>query len=163
MGIAFKISHIMTKDIISIESNASVSEVASIMTKNEVGAVVVTKQGTPVGIITEVDILKRCCVEKACTQAREAKEIMSTPHSQYHSVPLASQGRKNHSVTDPMDVHIASQRRPLQERLSMEQKLHKVVHQPFVYPFDNRDVLLQRSLQLVDFPRHQLELTVGVP
>jgi predicted transcriptional regulator len=79
MGITFKISHIMTKDIISIESNASVSEVALIMTKNDVGAVVVTKQGTPVGIITEVDILKRCCVEKACTQAREAKEIMSTP------------------------------------------------------------------------------------
>jgi predicted transcriptional regulator len=79
MRIAFKISHIMTKDIISIESNASVSEVALIMTKNDVGAVVVTKQGTPVGIITEVDILKRCCVEKACTQAREAKEIMSTP------------------------------------------------------------------------------------
>lgn len=79
MGIAFKISHIMTKDIISIESNALVSEVALTMTKNEVGAVVVTKQGTPVGIITEVDILKRCCIEKACTQAREAKEIMSTP------------------------------------------------------------------------------------
>ncbi len=79
MGIAFKISHIMTKDIISIESNASVSEVALTMTKNDVGAVVVTKQGTPVGIITEVDILKRCCIEKACTQARKAKEIMSTP------------------------------------------------------------------------------------
>lgn len=79
MGIAFKVSHIMTKDIISVESNASVSEIASTMIKNEVGAVVVTKQGTPVGIVTEVDILKRCCIGNACTQVREAREIMSTP------------------------------------------------------------------------------------
>jgi predicted transcriptional regulator len=79
MGIVFKVSHIMTKDIISVEPNASVSEVASTMTKNEVGAVVVTKRGTPVGIVTEVDILKRCCIGKACTQELEAKEIMSTP------------------------------------------------------------------------------------
>jgi predicted transcriptional regulator len=79
MGIVFKVSHIMTKDIISVKPNASVSEVASTMTKNEVGAVVVTKQGTPVGIVTEVDILKRCCIGKACAQELEAKEIMSTP------------------------------------------------------------------------------------
>lgn len=79
MGIAFKVSHIMTKDIISVESNASVSEVASTMIKNEVGAVVVTKQGTPIGIITEVDILKRCYIGKASTQELKAKEIMSTP------------------------------------------------------------------------------------
>ena len=79
MGIAFKINHIMTKNIISIESNASVSEVASMMTKNEVGAVVVTKQGKPVGIITEVDILKRCCIAKVCNQVCIAKEVMSTP------------------------------------------------------------------------------------
>ena len=79
MGIAFKVSHIMTKDIISVESNASVSEVASTMIKNNVGAVVVTKQGTPVGIVTEVDILKRCCIGNVRTQELEAKEIMSTP------------------------------------------------------------------------------------
>ena len=79
MGIAFKINHIMTKNIISIESNASVSEVATLMTKNEVGAVVVTKQGKPVGIITEVDILKRCCIARVCNQVCEAKEVMSTP------------------------------------------------------------------------------------
>jgi CBS domain-containing protein len=69
----------MTKDLISVEPNASVSEVASIMIENEVGAVVVTKQGKPVGIVTEVDILKRCCIGKACTQELEAKELMSTP------------------------------------------------------------------------------------
>ena len=79
MGIVFKVSHIMTKNIISVESNASVSEIAKTMIENEVGAVVVTKKGTPVGIVTEVDILKRCCIGNGCTQTRKAKEIMSAP------------------------------------------------------------------------------------
>ena len=77
MGIAIKISQIMTKEIISVDSKALVSEAASIMVRNEVGAVVVTKNSTPVGIITEVDVLKRCCVGKACNKELKAEDIMS--------------------------------------------------------------------------------------
>lgn len=79
MGIAFKVGHIMTKDLISVKSNASVSEAASIMVKNQVGAVVVTEEATPIGIITEVDILKKCCIGKVCSEELKAKEIMSAP------------------------------------------------------------------------------------
>lgn len=77
MGIAVKIGQIMTKEIISVESKASVSEAASIMVRNEVGAVVVMKNSTPVGIITEVDILKRCCIGKACSEELKTEEIMT--------------------------------------------------------------------------------------
>jgi len=77
MGIAIKISQIMTKEIISVDSKALVSEAASIMVRNEVGAVVVTKNSTPVGIITEVDVLKRCCIGKACNKELKAEDIMS--------------------------------------------------------------------------------------
>ncbi|MCW4054928.1 MAG: CBS domain-containing protein [Candidatus Bathyarchaeota archaeon] len=77
MGIAVKISQIMTKEIISVKSEASVSEAASIMVRSEVGAVVVTKNSTPVGIITEVDILKRCCIGKACSEELKTEEIMT--------------------------------------------------------------------------------------
>jgi predicted transcriptional regulator len=79
MGIAVKIGQIMTKDIISVESSASVSKAASIMVQNEIGAVVVTKEGASVGIITEVDILKRCCVGKVCSEDLKTKEIMTAP------------------------------------------------------------------------------------
>ena len=79
MGIAVKIGQIMTKDIISVELNALVSEAASIMIQNEIGAVVVTKESTPIGIITEVDILKRCCIGKACGEELKTKEIMTAP------------------------------------------------------------------------------------
>lgn len=77
MGIAVKISQIMTKEIISVKSEASVSEAASIMVQNEVGAVVVMKNSTPVGIITEVDILKRCCIGKVCSEELKTEEIMT--------------------------------------------------------------------------------------
>jgi len=79
MGIAFKVRHIMTKDIISIRTNASVSETASAMVRNDIGAVIVAKEGKPIGIITEVDILKRCCIGKASSQELKAEEIMSSP------------------------------------------------------------------------------------
>jgi len=79
MGIAFKVRHIMTKDIISVKQNASITEAASTMIKNNVGAVIVTKKGKPIGIITEVDILKRCCIGKVCSDEQKAEEIMSSP------------------------------------------------------------------------------------
>ena len=69
----------MTKNIISVKNNVSVVEAASIMVKNDIGSVVVTKDGKPVGIITERDILKRCCVGKVCGKDLRAEEIMSTP------------------------------------------------------------------------------------
>jgi predicted transcriptional regulator len=79
MGIVVKVGQMMTKDLISVESKASVSEAASIMIKNEIGAVVVTKENTPIGIITEVDILKRCCIGKACSEELKTEEIMTAP------------------------------------------------------------------------------------
>jgi predicted transcriptional regulator len=79
MGIAFKVKHIVTRDIISAESNVSVSEVGSIMIKNNIGAVIITKNEKPVGIITEVDIIKRCCIDRVCSEDLKAKEIMASP------------------------------------------------------------------------------------
>jgi len=79
MGIAFKVRHIMTKNIISVKTIDSVSKAASTMLKNNIGAVIVTKNGKPIGIITEVDVIKRCCIGKACSEEIKAEEIMSSP------------------------------------------------------------------------------------
>ena len=79
MGIVFAVRHIMTKNIISVKSNASVIEAASVMVKNEIGAVVVTKGGKPVGILTERDILKKCCPGKLCGEDLKVEKIMSAP------------------------------------------------------------------------------------
>ena len=79
MGIAFKVKHIMTKEIISVDINVSMSEVGSTMVKNNIGAVVVTKNEKPIGIITEVDIIKRCCIGKVCSEELKAEEVMASP------------------------------------------------------------------------------------
>lgn len=79
MGIVFAVRHIMTKNIISVENNVSVVEAASVMVKNDIGSVVVTKDGKPVGILTERDILKKCCPGRLCGEGLKVKEIMSTP------------------------------------------------------------------------------------
>lgn len=79
MGIVFAVRHIMTKNIISVKNNASVVESASVMVKNDIGSVVVTKDGNPVGIITERDIVKECCAKKLCGGDLKVEEIMSAP------------------------------------------------------------------------------------
>ena len=74
-----KVKHIMTKDIISVDHDVSVSQAGSTMIKNNIGAVVVTKNKKPIGIITEVDIIKRCCIGKICSEDLKAEEIMASP------------------------------------------------------------------------------------
>ena len=79
MGIAFKVRHIMTKEIISVETNVPILEAVSTMVENNIGSVVVTKNEKPIGIITEVDVLKRCCIGKVCSEELKAEEVMSSP------------------------------------------------------------------------------------
>jgi CBS domain-containing protein len=79
MGIVFAVRHIMTKNIISVKNNVSVVEAVSVMVKNDIGAVVVTKNRKPVGILTERDILKKCCPGKLCGRDLEVEKIMSAP------------------------------------------------------------------------------------
>ena len=77
MGIVFAVRHVMTKNIISVKNAASVVEAASVMVKNDIGSVVVAKDGNPVGILTERDILKKCC--PVCGKDLKVEEIMSAP------------------------------------------------------------------------------------
>lgn len=79
MGIVFAVRHIMTKNIISVKNDALVVEAASVMVKNDIGSVVVTKDGNPVGIVTEKDIVKECCARRLCGGDLRVEEIMSAP------------------------------------------------------------------------------------
>jgi len=79
MGVAFAVRHIMTKNIISVKNSASIVTAASVMVDNDIGSIVVTKDGNPVGIITEKDIVKECCAKKLCGGDLKVKEVMSAP------------------------------------------------------------------------------------
>jgi len=52
-----KVKEIMKKQVITVDSNISISDVAKIMTNNRIGSVIVMKKLKPIGIVTDDDIV----------------------------------------------------------------------------------------------------------
>jgi len=69
----------MTSDIISVKTTDQVIVAIELMTKNDIGSVVVTENQKPVGILTERDILKKVCAKELSAKAVTAREVMSEP------------------------------------------------------------------------------------
>lgn len=64
---------IMSKKMITIESDVPALEIAKLMDKNMVSSIVVTQEGKPCGIISERDL-----VSKVVAQNRKPAEIKTT-------------------------------------------------------------------------------------
>jgi predicted transcriptional regulator len=75
----FTVKDVMTADIVIVETSARVSVAIETMTVHDIGSVIVTENGEPVGIVTERDILKRVCPEHLCIKGVTVGEIMSSP------------------------------------------------------------------------------------
>lgn len=75
-------------------SNMNAKDVASILTKNKIGSVIVIdKDNRPLGIITERDLVKRVCLENIAAEKVMVEDIMSSPLitvMAYDSVDTAS-------------------------------------------------------------------------
>jgi len=69
----------MKKDVISIEEDAPITEVAKLMKIHDIGSVVVAKNKKAEGIITEKDIIHQIVAKGADASKITAKEIMSRP------------------------------------------------------------------------------------
>jgi CBS domain-containing protein len=78
MKVTYAVKNIMTTDIVSVETSTIVHKALSLMTERNIGSVVVTKDGEIVGILTERDVLKKCCPQQQCT-VMKAADIMSSP------------------------------------------------------------------------------------
>ncbi len=79
MGITNSVKEVMTRDIVSVKTTDEVIAAIEVMTRNDIGSVVVMEDGNPVGILTARDILKKVCPERLCTRNITAGEIMSKP------------------------------------------------------------------------------------
>ncbi len=66
-------------EIISIDGESLVVDAAKIMIDKEIGSIVVTEEGNPVGIITESDMLARVIVAYQDPKKLLTKKIMSSP------------------------------------------------------------------------------------
>jgi CBS domain-containing protein len=70
---------IMSKKVITVESNLSAVDIARLMDKNKVSSVIVTKDEKPYGIITERDMLSKVSAQNKKPSEIKTAEIMSSP------------------------------------------------------------------------------------
>lgn len=66
-------------EFISIDGESFVVDAAKIMIEKEIGSIIVTEHGTPIGIITESDMLARVIVAYRDPKKLLTKKIMSSP------------------------------------------------------------------------------------
>jgi CBS domain-containing protein len=69
----------MKRDVVSIDSEASVKDAANKMTQHRIGSLIVTERRKPVGIITETDVLSRVVALSRDAESTEVKAVMSRP------------------------------------------------------------------------------------
>ena len=73
-----KVKDVMTKTVISVESNKTVIEAAALMAENDVSNLIVMDDNTPIGIVTERDFVRRVLAKETPSKTK-ISEIMSTP------------------------------------------------------------------------------------
>src|SRR5215831_4694742 len=73
------ISELMTQKLETIKSSATAQDAAKRMSDKGISSLVVTDEnGTPIGIVTERDLVKRVCVHDASSKHTPVQHIMSS-------------------------------------------------------------------------------------
>jgi len=68
---------VMSKPVVTTKADNSIREAAEVMRKKSVGCIVVTREGKPVGIVTERDMLRNVVAKGLDASKVQMKEIMS--------------------------------------------------------------------------------------
>ena len=76
---SLKVEDVMVEDVISVPEKTTVKEAAELMNQNEIGCLIVVKNGKPVGIVTETDMVKRVILSLVDPEKTRVSEIMSEP------------------------------------------------------------------------------------
>lgn len=97
------VSEIMCPKVITVDGNSdpSVLQIADVMVKNKVDAVIILENRRPSGIITERDILKKVSVHNKKPEDVAAKNIMSSPLitvKAYDSIDTAAQAMVKNKI-----------------------------------------------------------------
>ncbi len=71
------VEDIMQKNVIAVDSSATIKDAAVMMTDSHVGCVIITDGHSPIGIVTERDIVQRV-VSENLPLSTSVSEIMST-------------------------------------------------------------------------------------
>jgi len=74
-----RLRDVMRSPVLTIDADEPVHKAAHVMSVNNIGCLVVTSGGKPVGIVTERDILKKVVAMCRNPEAVKVSEIMSKP------------------------------------------------------------------------------------
>ena len=93
-GEGHSVRDIMKEKVVSIDETKTIKEAASMMNEARIGSIIITKDDTPVGILTERDFVTKIA----------AKEIpLSTPLSEVMTKPLLAVG-PNQTVWEAAEI-----------------------------------------------------------
>jgi len=74
------VKDVMTSPVITIGEDGTIHEASQLMEKNDIGCIIVTsKEGKPVGIITERDMITRVLSKNILPDKVKAKKVMTSP------------------------------------------------------------------------------------
>jgi CBS domain-containing protein len=74
------VKDVMSSPTVTVEENSAANRVAELMDKHDLGCVIVTtKEGKPIGIITERDLVLRVLAKNIKPDTLEAREVMTSP------------------------------------------------------------------------------------
>ncbi len=74
-----RVRNLMEKDVRTIDISATVRDAYMVMTEDYVHAVVITKEGKPVGIISRRDVLRKCFQDDVDSEKTSVDKVMSQP------------------------------------------------------------------------------------
>ena len=74
-----KVSVLMTQPVLRIDEDSTIQKAMGIMSKERVGALLVTREGKDVGIVTEKDIISKIVARKDDWEEAGVKDFMSIP------------------------------------------------------------------------------------
>ncbi len=74
-----KVNEIMTRDIVCAAASTPVLKVMEMMAEKNIGRVMITENQSPVGIFTEMDVLRRVMKRKSGVKRSRIKSVMTAP------------------------------------------------------------------------------------
>ncbi len=74
------VKDVMSSPVITVEEKETVEKVAQHMDTHQLGCIIVTdKEGKPIGIVTEKDLISRVLAKNRMPRRLKAKAVMTTP------------------------------------------------------------------------------------
>ena len=70
---------IMSVNVVTMPPDATIFDVATSMSKMDIGSIIIADKDRPLGIITEADIVRRVIADEKDTKTTAAREVMSSP------------------------------------------------------------------------------------